>query len=58
MSLKVCVVDDDCDIKKAYIEHIFKHNAKVFSEGEPFLIQDLICFFRVWTDMYVAVFLW
>lgn len=45
MSLKVCVVDDDFDIKKAYKEHIFKHNAKVFSEGEPFFDSGFDLFF-------------
>jgi dUTP pyrophosphatase len=42
--LKVCV-DGDFDIKKAYVEHIFKHNAKVFCEEEPFFDSGFDLFF-------------
>jgi len=45
MFLKVCVVDSDFDIKKAYLKHIFMHNAKVFSEDEPFFDSGFDLFF-------------
>jgi dUTP pyrophosphatase len=45
MFLKV-YVDDDCfDVKKAYVEHIFMHNAKVFCEEEPFFDSGFDLFF-------------
>jgi len=50
MFLKVYVdvdVDDgvDVDVKKSYADHIFKHNAKVFSEDEPFFDSGFDLFF-------------
>ena len=38
-------VDDVVDVKKAYADHIFKHNTKVFSEGEPFFDSGFDLFF-------------
>ena len=37
--------DDDDDVKKAYADHIFKHNAKVFSDDEPFFDSGFDLFF-------------
>lgn len=44
MFLKV-YVDDSIDVKKAYVEHVFKHNVKVFSEDEPFFDSGFDLFF-------------
>ena len=45
--LKVYVddVDDVVDLKKAYADHIFKHNTKVFCEDEPFFDSGFDLFF-------------
>jgi hypothetical protein len=39
------VVCDHSDIKKAYVEHIKKHNTKVFSNNEPFFDSGFDLFF-------------
>jgi dUTP pyrophosphatase len=38
-------VDDVVDLKKAYADHIFKHNTKVFCEDEPFFDSGFDLFF-------------
>lgn len=48
MFLKVYVDDymNQCtDVKKAYVEHVFTHNVKVFSEDEPFFDSGFDLFF-------------
>uniref|UniRef100_A0A6C0DP53 dUTPase-like domain-containing protein n=1 Tax=viral metagenome TaxID=1070528 RepID=A0A6C0DP53_9ZZZZ len=45
MFLKVCIDGDNFDLKKSYMEHIFMHNAKVFSEHEPFFDSGFDLFF-------------
>ena len=42
--LKVCV-DDVVHVKKAYADHIFKHNTKVFGDSEPFFDSGFDLFF-------------
>lgn len=45
MFLKVCIDGDNFDLKKSYMEHIFKHNANVFSDDEPFFDSGFDLFF-------------